>query len=276
MTKIAFISGAAGGLGAAVAQRLAAAGHALWLTDRDAVGLERVAGALGAAVTRVDVVDLGDRQALEALCRRVEGSDAGDLGPAAALAVVNAGVISPGPATALGRDVIDLHLDINLRAAAHLTHALARRMAGSGGGRIVATLSTAAMVALPESAAYAASKFGLRGYLIALAKEMEGAGVSIGCVYPNAIDTPMLRHEAVHGGSALNFLSEPQSVDAVAAVIERASRERKLEYFAPAGDRWTARLGAVLPVTMMRLAGRLERKGEKGRAAFIASRGLRK
>lgn len=267
MNNVAFITGAAGGLGEAVAKRFAAAGYRLWLTDRDAEGLERVAAAHRDALT--DVVDLADAEALESLCQKVEAFE-----PPLALAFINAGVIAPGKALALDRSVIDFHLDVNFRAAAHLNHAVARRMTRGGSGRIVNTLSTAAMVSLPESAAYAASKFGLRGYLIAVAKELEDEGVSIGCVYPNAIDTPMLRYEAVNGGSALNFLSEPLDVDAVAAVVERASRERKLEYFAPASDRWTARLGAALPSLMMRLAGRLERKGEKGRAAFIASRGL--
>ncbi|MEM8785316.1 MAG: SDR family NAD(P)-dependent oxidoreductase, partial [Pseudomonadota bacterium] len=213
--------------------------------------------------------DLTDRSALEDLCAALEGADTPP-----AVAFVNAGIIEPGPSIDLPRASIDRHIDINLRAAAHLNHALARAMVAAGGGHIISTLSAAAMVALPDSAAYSASKFGLRGYLISLAEEVRDKGVTISCLYPNAIDTPMLRYEALHGGSVLNFLTPPLATDEVIKALAKAQKSKRLEYFIPPGDGWSNRLVTSFPGLVRRLYPALLKRGEKGRRHFIEKNGL--
>lgn len=264
---LAFITGAAGGVGAEAAKHFAGKGFRLWLTDRDGEALSKIAHLSNDTLT--DVVDLTDAGALEALCQNIETRE-----DAVAVAFINAGVIAPGRVVDLDRKRLDFHLDVNLRAAMHLNHALARRMVREGSGQILNTLSTAAMISLPESAAYSASKFGLRGFLIGLAKELEETGVAISCLYPNAIDTPMLRYEALHGGSALNFLSEPLAIADVIKALDGAHRTRRLETFIPASDTATAKLGASFPGLVHRLYGFLAKRGEKGREKFIRSRNL--
>lgn len=266
---IAFVTGAASGIGAAVARRFAAAGFRLWLTDVNAAGLHALAETFEEPI--VDVCDQSDHDALEALCRRLETSTS-----TIEVCLINAGVIKAGNALDLDRAEIDFHFDVNLRAAAHLNQALARKMVAQGSGRLISTVSAAGLIALPRSAAYAASKFGLRGYLLSLSQELKGTGVSVACVYPGAIDTPMLRYEALNGGSALNFLGEPLSTDDVALVVDNARKGNRLEYFAPASTAFVARLSASCPRFASRLAGWLESQGERGRERFIKSRGLDK
>jgi len=265
--KIAFISGAAGGLGQAAAELFHNQGYRLWLTDVDQQGVEKLQKHYPDAI--IDNTDLMDDEQLEALCLKLESSEH-DI----QLAYINAGVSLPGKVVDTNRNKIDLQLNINLRSACHFNHALACKMKAQGGGHIINTLSTAAMISLQEGAAYCASKFGLRGFLIALAAEMKPYGVTVSGIYPNAIDTPMLRYEAVNGGSPLNFLDDPITPDDIITAIQKAQKGKKLEYFVPAKDSLSAKLISVFPGLLNRLYPLLEKMGEKGRQKYIRSRGL--
>ena len=87
---------------------------------------------------------------------------------------------------------MECHIVINLIAPMRLTQAAARAMAARRTGCILSIVSAAGLLALPGSAAYSASKFGLRGFLIAVAQELTGTGVKVRGVFPGAVDTPML------------------------------------------------------------------------------------
>lgn len=264
---IAFISGAAGGLGQAAAELFHNQGYRLWLTDVDQQGLETLQARYPDTI--IDHSDLMDDKQLEALCQKLESSSH-DI----KLAYINAGVSFPGKVVNTSRREIDLQLNINMRSACHFNHALARKMMQQGSGHIINTLSTAAMISLQEGAAYSASKFGLRGFLIAMAAELKPHGVSVSGIYPNAIDTPMLRYEAMNGGSALNFLDEPITPDDIIKAIQKAQKGKKLEYFVPGKDSLTAKLISAFPGVLNRLYPLLEKMGEKGRQKYISSRGL--
>lgn len=259
---LAFITGAAGGIGRAVTAHFHSAGYQLWLSDHNAEGVAELAQLYPDAIT--DTTDLTDPAALETLCQVVESSEA-----EIAVGFVNAGVIKPGPATALERSEIDTHIAVNLTAAAHLSQALAKRMEHVGKGHIIGTVSAAGMIALPESAAYTASKFGFRGYLLSLAQEVRKNGVYISCIYPNAIDTPMLRYEALNGGSVLNFLSAPLSTEDIVAAVKRALKGKRLEYYVPRVDYVVTRFATCFPGLMRPLLPMLNRLGETGRKKFL-------
>jgi len=66
------------------------------------------------------------------------------------------------------------------------------------------------ILALPTSATYSAAKAGLRAFFAALNAELHSSGVHVSGIYPSAVDTPMLRHEATDGGSPLNFVGTVQ------------------------------------------------------------------
>jgi len=107
-----------------------------------------------------------------------------------------------------------------------------------------------------------------------LAAELAPHGVSVSAVYPSGIDTPMLRYEALNGGSPLNFINQPHSADDVAAIMLRALKTKKLEYYVPYGDSVFGRLVCSFPWVLMPLYPLLQWWGERGRKKFISSRNL--
>ena len=128
---------------------------------------------------------------------------------------------------------------------------------------------------MPGSAAYSASKFGLRGFLASVRLELAGQGVQVNAVLPGAVDTPMLRYEATHGGSVLNFLNKSVlSVDHVAEAALHALDGDKAEVYVPYADGVLGRVAGSLPWILPHLLPWFEAEGRKGQARFLADRGL--
>jgi short-subunit dehydrogenase len=126
------------------------------------------------------------------------------------------------------------------------------------------------IIALPGSAAYSASKAGLRALLAAASAEVAGTDIRVSGIYPSAVDTPLLRFEARHGGSALNFVGKVFTAEDVADAYERALDTGRLEVYVPFGDSVTTRLVMLRPALVSRLLPRFERIGERGRTRFLA------
>jgi short-subunit dehydrogenase len=166
---------------------------------------------------QIHVLDQRDRAQVEAFCDAVIAS-----GAFIDVAVLNAGMLVIGNLADLTRDEMLDQIQVNLCATALLAQCCAKRMGEAGKGHIMATVSMGGIVALKGSATYSASKFGLRGLLFALKDELAGKGVHVTGIYPAGVDTPMLRHEALHGGSALNFVGKPVTAEDVACAYERA------------------------------------------------------
>jgi short-subunit dehydrogenase len=168
------------------------------------------------------------------------------------------------------------HMSINLTSAMRITQATVRRLlARRKTGGVLTIVSAAGLVSLPGSAAYSASKFGLRGFLLGASLELAENGITFTQVLPGAVDTPMLRHEALHGGSAMNFLNkEVLTAAQVAEAAIAGFEQKKLEVFLPRSDQWTGRLLVAFPGLLKRLLPHFEKLGEKNRARFIQERGL--
>jgi len=268
MGKIAVITGGAGAIGLALAGRLRERGYRLILVDVDEGRLAQ------------SVEHLGD----DVATRRADLASAADLARLAAdvaalcdleLLVNCAGIIQPGAVVDLSYKELERHIAINLLAPMSLSQAAARAMRDRGRGCILSIVSAAGLAALPGSASYSASKFGLRGFQIALSQELAPHGVKVRGVFPGAVDTSMLRYEATHGGSVLNFLNKDVlSVDQVAAACIRAIDGKRLETHLPYWDGVVARLLCVAPGLMVHLLPRLVKQGEAGLRRFLKSRGL--
>ena len=268
MGKTALITGGAGAIATALSRRLLQQGHDLVLVDLDEDRLDRAAQAAPGRI-RTLCADLTQEAGLAATVACLRET------PDLVLFVNNAGVIRPGDYADLTTADVDLHMQVNLLAPLRLTHAAAQRLRGEGQGCILSIISAAGLVALPGSAAYSASKFGLRGLLIALAQELEPAGVRVRSLLPGAVDTPMLRYEATHGGSVLNFLNKDVlSVEEVAAAAMAAMDGRKIEVSLPASDALLARLVCAFPALMPKVLPHFHKQGEAGLRRFIESRGL--
>ena len=202
--RLAVVTGAARGIGAAVARRLAGDGWSLLLVDACAPqppadypmpGPEELA-----SVAR-DCVTAGATDAAELVADVGDGSVRGRLrnllaGRAPAAVVTAAGVIRGDPAWAVPDDAFELMLRVNLFGVRHLAEACVPPMIEAGTGRFVAVSSAAALRAMPQLAAYSAAKSAVVGYVRALAADLAGTGVTANVVCPGSTRGAMLAASA--------------------------------------------------------------------------------
>ena len=191
MSELALITGAGRGVGRAVALALAKRGLQLALVGRpspqhaDAVAqLQQVAGRAPFEV----FADFQDAAALE----RAAQSVVAELGPPAVV-VHNAGVVVRARIEDTSIAAWDEQLDVNLRAPFVLTRALLPSMRAARHGRFVFIGSISGTLGSPGAAAYAASKWGLTGFVKSLAEELSDSGLMACAVLPGSIDTDMLK-----------------------------------------------------------------------------------
>lgn len=268
MTKTAVITGGAGGIAGELAPLLLRRGYRLILIDLEHTALEARCVELAAEVRAVQA-DLTLPADLERVASLIAST--ADL----EVMVNNAGIIVPGDVSDLSFETMARHVNINLLAPMRVTQAALVPMKARGSGCILSIVSAAGVVALPGNAAYTASKFGLRGFLTALSQEVAAHGVRVRNIFPGAVDTPMLRFEATHGGSPLNFLNKDVLTPRQVAEAAVSSMDHKaLETYLPFSDGFTARLVGMAPGLMPLLLPGLQKKGEAGLRRYLASRGL--
>lgn len=220
--RTALVTGASRGVGLAVARALAAAGARVVLLARSAEVLAREAGTLGRGALAVPC-DLTDRAAvLEAGHHVLER-----LGGPPDVLVNNAGLFLVGPAHELSASDFAATVETNLVAPFGLLRAFLPAMRTRGSGHVVTIGSIADRAAFPDNAAYAASKFGLRGLHEVLRQELRGTGVRATLVSPGPTDTPLWDpHDP--GGPSGRFphraamLAASAVAEAVVFVVSRA------------------------------------------------------
>ncbi len=178
------LTGASGGIGQELADRLASAGAQLALVGRNAESL----GALSRRLAAEAIIgDLTDSEFLARLPTRLA-----DLWGAMPDVLINsAGFFELAPLVDTEGEILEKMLAVNLRAPFELTRAVLPGMLERGAGHIVNVGSIAGRKAFPGNAAYSASKFGLRGLHEVLVEELRGTGVRATWVEPSAVDTPL-------------------------------------------------------------------------------------
>ncbi|GAA2247049.1 2,3-dihydro-2,3-dihydroxybenzoate dehydrogenase [Streptomyces amakusaensis] len=194
--RVALVTGAGQGIGAAVTRALAALGATVAATDRDAEAVSGVASALAAetgrrpAAGRVTAypLDVTDADAVEATVARVER----ELGPVDTLVNV-AGVLRPATVLEMtDRDWADTFA-VNTTGVFHLSRAVVARMTPRRSGCVVTVASNAAGIPRPRMAAYAASKAAAVMFTKCLGLESARDGIRCNVVAPGSTDTPMQR-----------------------------------------------------------------------------------
>jgi short-subunit dehydrogenase len=236
------LTGAAGGIGAALARQLAARGARLLLAGRDLAALESLAGALSeaGAVAHAVCADLLDDGAPAALAvqamTRLGGVD---------VLINNAGISSFRLFEDETPEGLERLLHVNLLAPMQLTRALLPAMLSRGSGRIVNVGSTFGSIAFACFAGYSASKFGLRGFSEALRRELADSGVGVTYVAPRAVRTPLNPPAVERMAAAVHMaMDEPA---AVAAHIVRAIERDAGDVYLGWPEALFVRLNAVLP-----------------------------
>ena len=259
----ALVTGTASGIGAEVARRLARRGHKVIAVDRTDELAARAAADIGADALAIGC-DLADAAATAELCERIT-TEWHTLD----VLVCNAGFILPNEVADATPGDIEQQLDVLLRSPIHLMRAAVVAFKQRDRGHLMATVSLGGICPLPSSAPYSAAKAGLRAFLAALNAELAGTGVHVSGIYPTAVDTPLLRHEAASGGSALNFLSRVRTVDDVADAYERALDRPRLETYVPYHESLSARATQWTPAVIPRLLPLFSRIGERGRRKYL-------
>ncbi|WP_319447092.1 MULTISPECIES: SDR family oxidoreductase [unclassified Mycobacterium] len=196
--KRCFLTGAASGIGRATALKLAAEGAELFLTDRNAEGLEQTvadARALGATVSAHRALDISNYDEVAAFAADIHSAHQSmDL-------VMNiAGVSAWGTVSQLTHRHWESMVSINLMGPIHVIETFVPPMVLAGnGGHLVNVSSAAGLVALPWHAAYSASKYGLRGVSEVLRFDLARHRIGVSVVVPGAVKTPLVQTVEIAG-----------------------------------------------------------------------------
>ncbi|GAA4691715.1 3-oxoacyl-ACP reductase FabG [Phytohabitans rumicis] len=198
-SRTAIVTGAARGIGAAVARRLAADGFAVAVLDRTEGDGKQTVAAIDAAGGRAVAVgaDVGDPDRVRAAVDQV----AAELGPPGVL-VNNAGITRDNLLFKMTDDDWDAVMWVHVRGAFLMTRAVQRHMVDQGWGRIVNLSSTSALGNRGQ-ANYAAAKAGLQGFTKTLAIELGRYGVTANAIAPGFIATDMTAATAARVGMSV-------------------------------------------------------------------------
>lgn len=225
--RVAVVTGAASGIGRALALDLAGRGAHLAISDIDEAGLEetrQAAAALGAQVT-TERLDVADRDAFAAHADHVV-RDHGKVN----LVINNAGVTVGATISDLAHQDLVWLMGINYWGVVHGTQLFLPHLRASGDGHVVNISSVFGLIAVPGQAAYHSAKFAVRGFTECLRQELEveGCGVSATSIHPGGIRTNIARNARMSGelpdGSSREDLNE-QFDRAARTTPERAAEK---------------------------------------------------
>lgn len=197
--KIAFITGAASGIGAATARAFAAQGCVLVLADLDEAGLVRTSTSVTQAGAKVHVMalDVTDEAQYKQLAQKVCAS----VG-VPHIVINNAGIGAHGSFLNTPMDVVRRIININVYGVYNGCHAFLPMMLEAGDSRhLVNVASMASIAPMPNMSAYAASKYAVDGLTEVLAMELLDTNVDVTCVHPGVINTPIAQGVS-HNGEA--------------------------------------------------------------------------
>ncbi|MEO9132436.1 MAG: 3-oxoacyl-[acyl-carrier-protein] reductase [Sphingomonas sp.] len=219
----ALVTGASGGIGSAIAEALAGQGARLAVSGSNAGKLEAFRAGLGGDHVALPC-DLSDGASVDALVpQAVEALGKLDI------LINNAGVTRDNLVMRMKDEEWDMVIRVNLEAAFRLARAAARPMMKARFGRIISVTSVVGTTGNPGQANYAASKAGLVGMSKALAQELASRGITVNCVAPGFIASPMTdalpeaQKEALNARIPAGKMGEGGDIGA--AVVYLASKE---------------------------------------------------
>jgi 3-oxoacyl-[acyl-carrier protein] reductase len=222
--KTALITGATGGIGASVAKALHTAGATIGISGTRANVLEELKASLGGDRVHVLPCNLSSAEDVEKLIPAAEAAMGG-----VDILVNNAGITRDGLAMRMKDEDWQAVLDVNLTSSFRLARAAMRSMMKKRWGRIVSVTSVVGVTGNPGQANYVASKAALIGLSKSLAQELAARNVTVNCVAPGFIATPMTdalndkQKEAILGRIPAGRMGTPD--DIAAAVLFLASEE---------------------------------------------------
>ncbi|MBI4821037.1 MAG: SDR family NAD(P)-dependent oxidoreductase [Deltaproteobacteria bacterium] len=214
------ITGANGGIGAAIARAFGKRGLSVVLSGRRREVLEPLAQELGG---RVIVADLSQRSDVQRLVEEAGPVD---------VAILNAAIPSSGPITEFDEEQIDRALDVNLRAPIQTARGLVSSMVQRKKGHIVFISSISGKVATQTQSLYSCTKFGMRGFAFALREDLREHGVGVSTVFPGFIrGAGMFAETGVELPAGAGTRTPEQVANGVLRAIERDLAELDVAAF---------------------------------------------
>lgn len=184
--RTALVTGATGGIGGAIARSIHGQGARVVLSGTRVEALEEMAAMLGERAT-VAVCHFDDSAAVDGLVAKAEAAAGAPLD----ILIANAGITRDGLLLRMKDDDWSSVMKINLESYFRLSRAALRGMMKRRSGRIIGITSIVGVTGNPGQANYAASKAGMIGFSKALAQEVASRNITVNCVAPGFIDTPM-------------------------------------------------------------------------------------
>jgi NADP-dependent 3-hydroxy acid dehydrogenase YdfG len=216
--KVALVTGASGGIGAAVARKLHEVGASVGLLSRrgEDLGLER---GLGVSC------DVRDRDAVAAATEQVVERFGG-----LQIVIANAGVGAYGPFLELDPEQVEAMIDVNLKGTLYTAAAALPHLIDSGEGDFISLASVAGLRAFPGESVYNASKFGQLGFTRSLDHELRERGVRATCICPGGVNTNFaIGSGRTEGDPELEgMLTADEVADVVLFTVTRPRRMRIL------------------------------------------------
>ncbi|MGA5899535.1 SDR family NAD(P)-dependent oxidoreductase [Streptomyces venetus] len=243
--RVALVTGASSGIGAATARRFAMDGWQLLLSGRDRNCLEQTASGTSAVVLPADLAAPGGPRLLAQSALRATGR--------IDVLVAGAGIGWAGPFAAMPHTDIDRVLALDLNATLHLVREVLPSMIAAGRGRVVLFGSPAGCVGIREEAVYSAAKAGLAAFAEALRQELRGTGVGVTLVVPGPVDTAFYTRRGRPYGRSRPRQISPGSV---AGVVWEAVRQGRDDAYVPGWLTLPSRVRALAPGLYRRLLDR--------------------
>jgi short-subunit dehydrogenase len=263
--KTVIVTGASEGVGAAAARMFADAGANLMLVARSRKNLEAIADELrDRARIEIFPMDVSDADSCVDLFKKTLF----EFGRIDVL-VNNAGFHARGNVESNSAEDLVRTIDVNLRAPIMLMRLALPHIRESGGGAIINVASLAGRTPVPGSAAYSASKFGLRSFTFALAEEIRDSGIKLAVVSPGPIATQFILAD-IDKTSDLTFSQPMSSAEDVAQAILDLCGNNQREQSIPAISGVLTTLTYLAPWLGRALRPSLERKGARVKKEYKA------
>lgn len=266
-SRVLLVTGAASGIGAAIAELAVARGHRVMLTDVNEQAVQTRVLSLGSRAAGC-VLDIRDPAAW---AKAFEA--AGAAFGAVDVLVNNAGITHTGHARDLSprqhRDIVE----VNLLGTITGTCTAIERMTAQGRGHIITVCSMTAFLPLPGYATYCGSKYGMRAFHHSVALEERDGPLDFTIIHPPSTRTGMLDQEMADPACAISFAEKSYAPEEIAKTVVDAIVSKPVEVvFPPLGGR-VQRIAGVFPRLMRRVIPLAEARGRRHRDRLIAKAG---